>query len=95
MISPMCLQLAQGEPSYVAQISARVVRMFQRYAWNIDPESEPFLTFINQYLAERNVNDPRAIPYTQLYMHIKDAIQAYLRESEPSHERRQSNNQSR
>jgi len=80
----VCLQLARPEPSYVAQISGRIVRMFERYAQNIDPESEPSLTFITQYLAERNVKDPRAIPYHELYRHIKDAIQAYLKQSESS-----------
>lgn len=53
--------------------------MFQRYARNIDPESEHFLTYITQYLAERNVKNPRAIPYSELYKHIKNGIREYLR----------------
>jgi hypothetical protein len=52
--------------------------MFQRYAGNIDPESESFLTFISQYLAERNVTDPRTVPYTELYRHIKEGIRDYM-----------------
>jgi hypothetical protein len=52
--------------------------MFQRYASSIDPGNEDFLTFISNYLAERNVTDPRAIPYSQLYNHIKQGIRDYL-----------------
>jgi len=78
--------LAEADSSYIAQTSARIVRMFQLYAKNIDPESEPFLTFITQYLAEKNMKDPRAIPYPELYKHIKDGIRAYLRESESDKE---------
>jgi hypothetical protein len=65
--------------------------MFQRYAQNIDPESEPFLAFITQYLGERNVKDARTIPYSELYRLIKDGIQAYLQQSESSQGRRKSN----
>jgi hypothetical protein len=69
--------------------------MFQRYAQNIDPENEPFLTFITQYLGERNVKDAKAIPYSELYRLIKDGIQAYLQQSGSSQGRHQSNKQSR
>jgi hypothetical protein len=81
--SLMCVQLpAQTDASYIAQISQRVARMFQRYAASIDPDSEEFLTFISKYLAERNVTDPRAIPYSQLYTHIKQGIRDYVRQHE-------------
>ncbi len=53
-----CAQLSPEDKLYVSQISARIVRMFQRYAQSIEPESEYFLTFIFQYLAERNVKNP-------------------------------------
>jgi hypothetical protein len=56
--------------------------MFQRYAESIDPENEQFLTFISQYLAERNVRDPREVPYSQLYRHIKEGIRSYVRQQE-------------
>jgi hypothetical protein len=52
--------------------------MFQRYAGNIDPGNEDFLAFISNYLAERNVTDPRAIPYSELYKYIKQGIRDYL-----------------
>jgi len=79
----MCVPLpALTDASYIAQISQRVVHMFQHYAANIDPESEDFLAFISKYLAERNVTDPRAIPYSRLYTHIKQGIRDYVRQHE-------------
>ena len=71
--------MPETDDSYIAQATARIVRMFQRYAQNIDPESEHFLAFITQYLAERDVKNPKAIPYSELYKHIKNGIQEYLR----------------
>jgi len=56
--------------------------MFQRYSHNIDPENPHFLTFISRYLTERNVTNPRAIPYFELYRHIKEGIREYLRQLE-------------
>jgi len=53
--------------------------MFQRYTRNIDPESEPFLKFITRYLAERNVKNPRGIPYSELYKLIRNGVREYLR----------------
>jgi hypothetical protein len=76
--------LPDTDASYIAQASARIVRMFQRYAWNVDPESEHFLAFITQYLVERNVKNPTAIPYSELYKHIKNGIREYLRLLESS-----------
>jgi hypothetical protein len=61
--------------------------MFQRYAQNIDPENPHFLTFISRYLAERNVTNPRAIPYFELYRHIKKGIRDYLRQLESERKR--------
>jgi hypothetical protein len=57
--------------------------MFERYAQNIDPESEHFITFISRYLTERKVNNPRAISYQELYMLIKQGIRDYLLQVEP------------
>lgn len=71
--------------SYLSHISERVVRMFQRYEQNIKLE-QSFLTFISQYLAERQVKDPKALPYSQLYKLIKDGIREYLRLREREHQ---------
>jgi len=76
--------LPDTDDSYIFQASARIVRMFERYAQNIDPESEHFLAFITQYLAERGIKNPRGIPYSQLYKHIKNGIREYLQTLESS-----------
>jgi hypothetical protein len=64
----------------VAQVSARVVQMFQRYAQNINPKDEHFLSFIDEYLTSRNIKDPKGMPCAELYNHIKEAIRQYLRQ---------------
>jgi len=75
--SSKCDQMTDTD-SYLSHISERVVRMFQRYEQNIKPE-QSFLAFISEYLAERHVKDPKALPYSQLYKLIKDGIREYLR----------------
>ncbi len=63
--------------------SARIVRMFERYAQNIDPEDERFHEFISDYLALKEVKDAKAIPYSELYKLIKEGIREYLRQQQP------------
>jgi len=53
--------------------------MFQRYAQSIDPDDERFTGFITQYLKDRNVRDPKALRYSELYSFLKEGIRAYLR----------------
>lgn len=67
---------------YIAQVSKRIVEMFERYSENIDPEGEDFLLFVSKYLANKDAKEPKTIPYSQLYGHIKEAIREYLREKE-------------
>jgi len=54
--------------------------MFQHYAQNINPEDVEFLTFISDRLERSNLKDPRAVPYSELYKHIKEGIREYLRQ---------------
>lgn len=63
----------------LTNVSARILRTFQRYAQNIKPDDESFLKFISNYLAERQVEDLKLLPYSQLYKLIKDGIHEYLR----------------
>ncbi len=65
-------------------MTARIVRMFQRYTQNIDPEDERFIGFIAQYLRDRDVKDPKALRYSELYKLIKEGIRTYLSERESS-----------
>jgi hypothetical protein len=59
-------------------VAARIVRMFQRYAQSIDPDDKRFTGFITQYLRDRNVKDPEALRYSELYNLIKEGIRAYF-----------------
>jgi hypothetical protein len=55
--------------------------MFQFYKQNIDLNDEAFLTFVSDYLKRRNVNVER-VSYHELYVHVRSAIQEYLRVGE-------------
>jgi len=72
--------------SNLAHLIARVVRMFERYAKNIDPYDEQFLEFISQYLRSQEVNDPKALPFSRLYEIIKGGIREYLGQQESKSE---------
>ncbi len=54
--------------------------MFEMYVRNINPDEERFNAFISNYLAERSVKDPQALPYSELYKVIKDGIREYLKQ---------------
>ncbi len=56
--------------------------MFQLYVQDINPESELFLAFITKYLERKNVTNPRAVPYPELYKLIKEGIREYLHRQE-------------
>ena len=72
-----------SESDYVAWVSARIVQMFQHYAQNVDPRDERFLDFISRYLAEKHVEDPKEIPYSELYRIIKEGIRQYIAQQAP------------
>ena len=57
--------------------------MFEMYARNINPDEERFNIFISNYLGERGVKDPQALPYSELYKVIKDGIREYLKQQQP------------
>jgi hypothetical protein len=75
--SSKCGQMTDTDP-YLSHISERVVKMFQRYAQKVTLD-QSFLMFISHYLTQRQVKDPRAVPYSELYKLIKDGICEYLR----------------
>lgn len=78
----MCARL-QVDP-YVAHVSKRVVAMFEYYSQSIDPDAEDFLRFVSEYLAKKNIKEPKAIVFSDLYGHVKEAIREYLREKDMS-----------
>lgn len=72
-----------SQSDYVAWVSARVVRTFQYYAQNIDPQDEGFKAFISNYLAKKHVEDARKIPYSEVYKIIRAGIREYLAQKSP------------
>ena len=52
--------------------------MFQLYKQNIDPGDDGFLTFVSDYLERKEVNVEMS-SYYDLYIHVRCAIQEYLR----------------
>lgn len=78
----MALFLSQpeGEVEYIARVTARIVRMFQHYVQNIDPDEPQFINFITQHLRDADVKDPKALRYSELYKLIREGIRAYLGE---------------
>ena len=64
--------------SYVANVTRRIVRMFESYSENIDPSDEKFLAFVSNFLVENGVKNAEDIPYAQLYLLIRKAIRNFL-----------------
>ena len=75
--------MSNPDSAYLARVSSRIVRMFERYVKNINPDEGRFQEFISNYLTEQGVKDPQALPYSELYKVIKDGIREYLRKQEP------------
>lgn len=78
----MCARLPVTDSEYLARVSSRIVRMFERYIRNIKPE-EGFQAFLSNYIAEKGVKDIQVLPYSELYKVIKEGIREYLRKQEP------------
>ena len=72
------MQLVNMESPRVARTARRIVRMFQFYKQNIDPDDIVFLKFVSEHLEKNNV-DVEKISYDKLYTHIRNAIREILR----------------
>ena len=70
--------------AYLNHVSSRIVRMFELYVGNIDPDDPDFQAFIQHYVAAKDDRNPATIPYSQLYAIIKEAIREYIRETQAS-----------
>jgi len=66
--------------AYLVQASARIVRMFELYSANINPDDPKFQEFIRKYVASKQ-KDPQTIPYSQLYKIVKEAIREYINQA--------------
>jgi hypothetical protein len=78
----MCLSLSATNSTYLARVSERIVRMYERYIRNVNPDDEQFKSFISNYIAQRGVKDPQAVPYSELYRIIKEGIREYLKQGQ-------------
>ena len=65
---------------YLDRVTARIVRMFELYSENINPDDQNFQEFIRNYVASKEPKDPQTIPYSQLYKLIKEGIREYMSE---------------
>jgi hypothetical protein len=58
--------------------------MFEFYARNINPDDPDFQAFIEHYLMAKDNRSPAAIPYSQLYATIKEALGEYIQKTKNS-----------
>jgi archaellum biogenesis protein FlaJ (TadC family) len=65
--------------SYLRRVSARIVRMFEFYIRNIDPDDEHFQTFIKNYVSKES-KEPQTLLYSVLYKIIQEGIRQYISE---------------
>jgi len=72
-----------SEQQHIVRMSARIIRTFQHYAHNIDPNDELFINFITRYVAEKGAEDPRKVAYSELYKVVKAGIREYLAQRQP------------
>ncbi len=64
--------------SYLDQVSARIVRMFELYSANINLDDPNFHEFIRKYVAGKEQNDLQSVPYSQLYKMVREGIREYM-----------------
>jgi len=68
--------------TYLRHVSTRIVRMFELYLRNIDPDDANFQTYIQHYVSKKDPRKPDSIPYSELYKIIKDGIRDYIHQTQ-------------
>ena len=68
--------------AYVTNVTKRIVRMFERYAENIDPDDEKFQAYVSNFLVENGVQNPESLPYVEFYRLIQKGIRKFLSNQE-------------
>jgi hypothetical protein len=56
--------------------------MFEMYIKNIKPDDERFNSFISNYVAQKGIKNPQALPYSDLYRIVKDGIREYIKQNQ-------------
>lgn len=59
-------------------MTARIVRMFEHYSANINPEDPSFQEFIRKYVAKKEQKDAQTVAYSELYKIVREGIQEYM-----------------
>jgi len=57
--------------------------MFQLYEERIRPDDPVFLEFVAQYVRKCSASDPEALPYSELYGYVRNAIREFLHLQKP------------
>jgi hypothetical protein len=68
--------------AYLHHAAARIVRTFELYARNIDPDDADFQAFIRHYVSTKETKNPESIPYLELYKIIREGIREYLKKNQ-------------
>ncbi len=68
--------------NYVHHVSSRIVRMFELYSQNINPDDADFQHYIQQYVMKKDTRPPDTIPYSELYKVIKEGIREYVHKAQ-------------
>lgn len=68
--------------TYLRHVSTRIVRMFELYLRNIDPDDANFQTYIQQCVSKKDPRKPDSIPYSELYKIVKDGIREYISQTQ-------------
>ncbi len=76
-------RLGKPSASYLAQVASRIVRTFEMYVRNIDPDDEGFKAFVSNYLEEKGMRNPETVQYSELYKTIKGSIREYMKQQQP------------
>ena len=72
------MQVLNVSSSRTRKTARRIVRMFQFYQENINPEDEVFLEYVSNYL-KQDANNPDSLPYHELYAKMRSAIREFIK----------------
>jgi len=66
--------------SYLNKVSSRIVRMFELYTREINPEDQRFQEFISNYVATKGVKNPETVTYSELYKIVQNGIREFIKQ---------------
>ena len=63
-------------------MSTRIVRMFELYSQDVNPDDPDFQNYISLYVSKKEPRNPESVPYSELYAIIKEGISEYIHEKQ-------------